>query len=166
MEGAAGQMIILILGIVVAAPMTFYTINFMEMRDQLKHPWARDYNSDDEDSRRKVTTISTFTSFEQGYRVFHVAFLKIMSKKLPDDPLGPILSARKTLAAAKLVEVVEENKPKGEAQKEKRVAAEKGHAIPKDHLDNKEKELIKAATKGVVRLFNAVSTLTNLVCSL
>jgi hypothetical protein len=33
MEGAVGQMIILILGIVVVAPMTFYTINFMEMRD-------------------------------------------------------------------------------------------------------------------------------------
>jgi hypothetical protein len=33
MEGAVGQMIILILGIVVIAPMTLYTINFMEMRD-------------------------------------------------------------------------------------------------------------------------------------
>jgi len=32
-------------------------------------------------------------------------------------------------------------------------AAEKGHVIPKDHLDSKEKELIKVATKGVVRLF-------------
>ncbi|KAG2602027.1 hypothetical protein PVAP13_5KG645207 [Panicum virgatum] len=32
-------------------------------------------------------------------------------------------------------------------------AAEKGHVIPKDHLDSKEKELIKIATKGVVRLF-------------
>jgi len=32
-------------------------------------------------------------------------------------------------------------------------AAEKGHVIPKDHLDSKEKELIKVATKGVVSLF-------------
>ncbi|XP_062188122.1 uncharacterized protein LOC133891423 [Phragmites australis] len=97
------------------------------------------------------------TRFEQGCRAFGVAFLKIMAKKLPDDPLGPILSAHKNLVAAKLAEEVEEHKPKGEARKEKRAAAEKGHVIPKDHLDSKDKELIKVATQGVVRLFNAVS---------
>jgi hypothetical protein len=32
-------------------------------------------------------------------------------------------------------------------------AAEKGHVIPKDHLDSKEKELIKVATKGGNALF-------------
>ncbi|KAL6647638.1 hypothetical protein ACP70R_015075 [Stipagrostis hirtigluma subsp. patula] len=90
------------------------------------------------------------TRFEQGCRAFRVAFLKIMAKKLPDDPLGPILSAHKKLVAAKLAEEVEEHKPKGEARKEKRAAAEKGHVIPKDHLDTKEKELIKVATQGVV----------------
>lgn len=111
---------------------------------------------EDEDEEEGASS-SAVTRFEQGCRAFRVAFLKIMAKKLPDDPLGPIMSAHKTLVAAKLAEEVEEHKPKREARKEKRVAAEKGHVIPKDHLDSKEKELIKVATKGVVRLFNAVS---------
>ncbi|GJN24253.1 hypothetical protein PR202_gb11984 [Eleusine coracana subsp. coracana] len=97
------------------------------------------------------------TRFEEGCRAFRVAFQKIMSKKLPDDPLGPILSAHKKLVAAKLAEEVEERKPKGEARKEKRAAAEKGHVLPKEHLETHDKELIKIATQGVVRLFNAVS---------
>jgi hypothetical protein len=33
MEGAAGQMLVPILGIVAAAAVTFYTVSFMEMRD-------------------------------------------------------------------------------------------------------------------------------------
>ncbi|CAD6221742.1 unnamed protein product [Miscanthus lutarioriparius] len=113
-------------------------------------------DEDGEDEEEGASS-SAVTRFEQGCRAFRVAFLKIMAKKLPDNPLGPIMSAHKTLVAAKLAEEVEEHKPKGEARKEKRVAAEKGHVIPKDHLDSKEKELIKVATKGVVRLFNAVS---------
>ncbi|CAN6289746.1 unnamed protein product [Urochloa humidicola] len=116
-------------------------------------------HSDQEEADEEEEGVSTsaVTRFEQGCRAFRVAFLKIMAKKLPDDPLGPILSANKKLVAAKLAEELEEHKPKGEARKEKQVAAEKGHVIPKDHLDSKEKELIKVATKGVVRLFNAVS---------
>ncbi|KAK3126145.1 hypothetical protein QOZ80_7AG0552310 [Eleusine coracana subsp. coracana] len=97
------------------------------------------------------------TRFEEGCRAFRVAFQKIMSKKLPDDPLGPILSAHKKLVAAKLAEEVDERKPKSEVRKEKRAAAEKGHVLPKDHLETHDKELIKIATQGVVRLFNAVS---------
>ncbi|CAN6301234.1 unnamed protein product [Urochloa humidicola] len=117
-----------------------------------------DQEEDDEEEEEEAgVSTSAVTRFEQGCRAFRVAFLKIMSKKLPDDPLGPILSAHKKLVAAKLAEELEEHKPKGEARKEKRVAAEKGHVIPEDHLDSKEKELIKVATKGVVRLFNAVS---------
>ncbi|CAN6295439.1 unnamed protein product [Urochloa humidicola] len=114
-------------------------------------------DQEDDDEEEEGVSTSAVTRFEQGCRAFRVAFLKIMTKKLPDDPLGPILSAHKKLVAAKLAEELEEHKPKGEARKEKRVAAEKGHVIPKDHLDSKEKELIKVATKGVVRLFNAVS---------
>ncbi|TVU04777.1 hypothetical protein EJB05_47911 [Eragrostis curvula] len=97
------------------------------------------------------------TRFEQGCRAFRVAFLKIMSKKLPDDPLGPILLANKKLVAAKLAEEAEEHKPKAAARKEKREAAEKGHFLPKELLDSHDKELMKIATQGVVRLFNAVS---------
>ncbi|XP_066396619.1 uncharacterized protein [Miscanthus floridulus] len=114
-------------------------------------------HSEPEEDEEEGASSSAVTRFEQGCRAFRVAFLKIMSKKLPDNPLGPIMSAHKTLVAAKLAEEVEEHKPKGESRKEKRVAAEKGHVIPKDHLDSTEKELVKVATKGVVRLFNAVS---------
>ncbi|XP_039830768.1 RRP15-like protein isoform X3 [Panicum virgatum] len=118
---------------------------------------ALSHSDQEEDDEEEGVSTSAVTRFEQGCRAFRVAFLKIMNKKLPDDPLGPILSAHKKLVAAKLAEEAGEHKPKGEARKEKRVAAEKGHVIPKDHLDSKEKELIKVATKGVVRLFNAVS---------
>ncbi|CAM0958118.1 unnamed protein product [Alopecurus aequalis] len=97
------------------------------------------------------------TRFEEGCRAFRVAFTKIMSKKLADDPLGPILSAHKKLVAAKLAEEADEHKSKGDARKEKRIAMEKGHVIPANHIDNKEKLLIKVATQGVVRLFNEVS---------
>ncbi|PWZ12565.1 RRP15-like protein [Zea mays] len=125
--------------------------------EALSHSEPEEGEDEDEDEEEGASS-SAVTRFEQGCRAFRVAFLKIMAKKLPDDPLGPIMSAHKTLVAAKLAEEVEEHKPKREARKEKRVAAEKGHVIPKDHLDSKEKELIKVATKGVVRLFNAVST--------
>ncbi|XP_073008895.1 uncharacterized protein [Typha latifolia] len=97
------------------------------------------------------------TRFTEGCRTFRVAFLKIMKKNLPNDPLGPILSANKKLVAEKLAEEETEHKVKGEAKKEKLLAAEKGHAKPANFLDAKEKFLISVATKGVVRLFNAVS---------
>lgn len=97
------------------------------------------------------------TRFEEGCRAFRVAFTKIMSKKLADDPLGPILSAHKKLVAAKLAEEADEHKSKGEARKEKRIAAQKGHVLPANLIDSKEKMLIKVATQGVVRLFNEVS---------
>lgn len=97
------------------------------------------------------------TMFQEGCRAFQVAFTKIMDKKLADNPLGPILSAHKKLVAAKLAEEADEHKSKGEARKEKRLAAQKGHKIPENAIDNKEKMLIKVATQGVVRLFNEVS---------
>lgn len=97
------------------------------------------------------------TMFQEGCRAFQVAFTKIMEKKLADNPLGPILSADKKLVAAKLAEEADEHKSKGEARKEKRLAAQKGHKIPENAIDNKEKMLIKVATQGVVRLFNEVS---------
>uniref|UniRef100_A0A0D9XR43 RRP15-like protein n=1 Tax=Leersia perrieri TaxID=77586 RepID=A0A0D9XR43_9ORYZ len=140
---------------------------------------ARDYNSDDEDEDEELRLSDSdeeeeasvsgneesggggVTRFEEGCRAFRVAFQKIMAKKLPDDPLGPILSAHKKLVAAKLAEDAGEGKPKGEAHREKRLAAEKGHVIPKDHLDSKDKELCKIATHGVVKLFNAVAKAQN-----
>ncbi|TVU43879.1 hypothetical protein EJB05_03299, partial [Eragrostis curvula] len=88
------------------------------------------------------------TRFERGCRAFRVAFLKIMTKKLTERMLGPVLSAPKKL--------VEEHSPTEKGRKEKR--AEKRRVfLPDDHLDIQEKELMKIATHGVVRLFNAVS---------
>ncbi|KAI4973846.1 hypothetical protein ZWY2020_041627 [Hordeum vulgare] len=84
-------------------------------------------------------------------------FTKIMEKKLGDNPLGPILSADKKLVDAKLAEEADEHKSKGEARKEKCIAARKGHKIHENAIDNKEKMLIKVATQVVVRLFNEVS---------
>ncbi|EMS65161.1 hypothetical protein TRIUR3_29775 [Triticum urartu] len=99
------------------------------------------------------------TMFQEGCRAFQAAFTKIMEKKLADNPLGPILSADKKLVAAKLAEEADEHKSKGEARKEKRIAAQKGHKIPENAIDNKEKMLIKVATQGVVRLFNEGSSM-------
>ncbi|KAH7664490.1 Ribosomal RNA-processing protein 15 [Dioscorea alata] len=101
------------------------------------------------------------TKFTEGCRAFRTAFRKIMKKHLSNDPLGPILSANKKLVAEKLAEEVEDQKVKGEAKKEKRLAGEKGHVMPANFLDAKEKFLISVATKGVVKLFNAVNKAQN-----
>ncbi|CAL9108878.1 unnamed protein product [Musa textilis] len=97
------------------------------------------------------------TRFVEGCRAFRVAFMKIMKKHLPDDPLGPILSAHKKLVAEKLAEEVSEHKTKAEMKKEKQMEAERGHVKAANFLDAREKLLISVATKGVVKLFNAVS---------
>lgn len=98
------------------------------------------------------------TKFAEGSRAFKNAFAKIMKKNVSTtDPLGPILSAHKKLVAEKLAEELEEKKVKVEAKKEKRLLAEKGHVQPANYLDSKEKFLISVATKGVVKLFNAVN---------
>ncbi|CAA6660755.1 unnamed protein product [Spirodela intermedia] len=89
-----------------------------------------------------------------------MAFTKIM-KKSPQDDLGPVLSAHKKLVVKKLAEDVEELKAKGDAKKAKNLAGEKGHAKPAGFLDSKEKFLISVATKGVVKLFNAVNKAQN-----
>ncbi|RWV98494.1 hypothetical protein GW17_00038655 [Ensete ventricosum] len=101
------------------------------------------------------------TRFLGGCRAFRVAFMKIMKKHLPDDPLGPILSAHKKLVAEKHAGEDAEHKKKGETKKEKQLAAENGHIKPANFLDAKEKFLTGVATKGVVKLFNAVSKAQN-----
>ncbi|KAJ0968902.1 hypothetical protein J5N97_021779 [Dioscorea zingiberensis] len=101
------------------------------------------------------------TKFTEGCRAFKMAFTKIMKKHLSNDPLGPILSANKKLVAEKLAEEVAEQKVKGETKKEKHLAGEKGHVTPANILDPKEKFLISVATKGVVKLFNAVNKAQN-----
>ncbi|XP_022928388.1 RRP15-like protein [Cucurbita moschata] len=97
------------------------------------------------------------TKFIEGCRAFRAAFRSILKKSISDETLGPILSANKKLVAEKLAEEEAERKVKGEAKKEKQLLAEKGHVKPATYLDSHEKFLIGVATKGVVKLFNAVN---------
>lgn len=97
------------------------------------------------------------TKFIDGCNAFRLAFKKILKKSASDDILGPVLSAHKKLVAEKLAEEDVERKVKGEAKKEKHLIREKGHEKPANFLDTYEKSLIAVATKGVVKLFNAVN---------
>ena len=56
----------------------------------------------------------------------------------------------------KLVEEEAKRKVNGEAKKEKHLLGEKGHVKPANFLDSHEKFLIGVATKGVVKLYNAI----------
>ncbi|KAI8006900.1 hypothetical protein LOK49_LG07G02782 [Camellia lanceoleosa] len=101
------------------------------------------------------------TKFMEGCKAFRMAFKKILKKNVSDDLLGPVLSAHKKLLAEKLAEEDAERKVKGEAKKEKHLVGEKGHVKPANFLDSHEKFLIGVATKGVVKLFNAVNKAQN-----
>ncbi|XP_051125886.1 uncharacterized protein LOC127247869 [Andrographis paniculata] len=100
--------------------------------------------------------------FADGIKAFKLAFKKIVRKSGGDDDvLGPVLSAHKKLLAEKLAEEEVEKKVKGEVKKEKRLTGEKGHVKPANYLDAHEKFLLGVATKGVVKLFNAVNKAQN-----
>ncbi|XP_077233648.1 rrp15p protein [Tasmannia lanceolata] len=101
------------------------------------------------------------TKFTDGCRAFRMAFKKIMKKNVSSDALGPVLSGHKKLIAEKLADEEAERKVKGEAKKEKHLVREKGHVKPANFLDTKEKFLLSVATKGVVKLFNAVNKAQN-----
>jgi len=109
--------------------------------------------SDDEDGE----ILPGITKFAEGCKAFKMAFKKITKKNVSDNVLGPVLSAHKKLVAEKLAEEEVERKVKGDAKKEKHVVREKGHVKPANFLDTHEKFLIGVATKGVVKLFNAVN---------
>ncbi|GAA0140746.1 hypothetical protein LIER_02040 [Lithospermum erythrorhizon] len=98
--------------------------------------------------------------FTDGCKVFQGAFRKIIKRTASDhsdDVLGPVLSGNKRLVAEKLAENDAELKEKKEAKKEKLLVSEKGHVKPDTYLDTHEKLLISIATKGVIKLFNAVN---------
>ncbi|CAA0808415.1 Unknown protein [Striga hermonthica] len=98
------------------------------------------------------------TKFTEGIKAFKLAFKKIVKKSGGDaDVLGPVLSAHKKLIAEKLAEEEAEKKAKGVVKKEKHLIAEKGHVKLENYLDAHEKFLLGVATKGVVKLFNAVN---------
>ncbi|ESQ32489.1 hypothetical protein EUTSA_v10004636mg [Eutrema salsugineum] len=112
-------------------------------------------NSDGEDHGEIQSGITRFAT--DGCNAFRTAFKAIMKKTKGDDTLGPVLSAHKHLIAQKLAEEEAEKKAKGQARKAKHLVAEKGHVKPASYLDSHEKILIGVATKGVVKLFNAVN---------
>ncbi|KAK4756457.1 hypothetical protein SAY87_006584 [Trapa incisa] len=113
--------------------------------------------SEGEDDDENIEVLPTVTKFAEGCRAFRIAFKSIIKKSALDDVLGPILSGQKKLVAQKLAEEESEKKLRGEAKKEKLLIGEKGHIKPSNYLDSHEKFLIGVATKGVVKLFNAVS---------
>lgn len=109
--------------------------------------------SDDEDEIIEQGVMK----FSEGCTSFRKAFKKIMKKSGSDDVLGPVLSAYKNLVVKKLAEEADEKKVKGDAKKEKTLLGEKGHVKPDAFSVSHEKILIGVATKGVVKLFNAVN---------
>ncbi|GLT72038.1 hypothetical protein SLA2020_440090 [Shorea laevis] len=114
--------------------------------------------SDDEENDEIQLGI---TKFAEGSSAFRMAFSSIIKKSVTNDSLGPVLSADRKLIAEKLAEEEAERKVKGEARKEKHLVGEKGHVKPANYLDSQEKFLIGVATKGVVKLFNAVNKAQN-----
>ncbi|XP_076913261.1 uncharacterized protein LOC143571821 isoform X2 [Bidens hawaiensis] len=94
--------------------------------------------------------------FSEGNTSFKKAFKKIV-KSGSDEVLGPVLSAYKNLVVKKLAAEASEKKTKGDAKKEKILLKEKGHVKPEAFSVSHEKMLIGVATKGVVKLFNAVN---------
>ncbi|CAH8278832.1 unnamed protein product [Arabidopsis lyrata] len=114
-----------------------------------------DENSDGEDHGEIESGITKFAT--DGCNAFKIAFKAIMKKTKGDDTLGPVLSAHKHIIGEKLAEEEAEKKAKGQARKAKHLIAEKGHVKPGSYLDSHEKILIGVATKGVVKLFNAVN---------
>ncbi|CAB4305022.1 unnamed protein product [Prunus armeniaca] len=114
--------------------------------------------SDDEEHGEILPGIMRFT---EGSNAFRLAFRSIIKKTVTEDVLGPVLSGQKKLVAEKLAEEENERKVKGEAKKEKQLVIEKGHVKPANYLDSHEKFLIGVATKGVVKLFNAVNKAQN-----
>ncbi|GJP53839.1 hypothetical protein CLOM_g12967 [Closterium sp. NIES-68] len=95
---------------------------------------------------------------------FAKAFASIMTKNVAVTGSGkaPILAARKKLLEeGREAEGKETSKAKvvsaAERKQAKLMAREMAHVLPEPYLGPKEKALVKIATKGVVRLFNAVS---------
>ncbi|KAI3740898.1 hypothetical protein L2E82_31373 [Cichorium intybus] len=109
--------------------------------------------SDDEDG----TIQPGIMKFFEGNTSFKKAFKKIIKRSGSDDVLGPVLSAHKKLVVKKLAEDAAEKKVKGDAKKEKNLLGEKGHVKPDAFSVSHEKLLMGIATKGVVKLFNAVN---------
>ncbi|KAK9057921.1 hypothetical protein SSX86_022760 [Deinandra increscens subsp. villosa] len=115
-----------------------------------------DVGNDVSDNEDEITEHGIM-KFSEGSTSFKKAFKKIVKRTGTDDVLGPVLSAYKNLVVKKLAEEASEKKVKGDAKKEKTLLREKGHVKPDAFSVSHEKLLIGVATKGVVKLFNAVN---------
>lgn len=124
-----------------------------EDKDEDEKVDAGNDNSDDEEGIIEHGIMK----FSEGSTSFKKAFKKIVNRSGTDAVLGPVLSAHKNLVVKKLAEEAAEKKVKGDAKKEKTMLGEKGHVKPDSFSVTHEKLLIGVATKGVVKLFNAVS---------
>ncbi|RHN65930.1 putative ribosomal RNA-processing protein [Medicago truncatula] len=126
-------------------------------RTQKKHVTDKKVNFAEDEEEEEDEIQPGITKFMEGCKAFKMAFKSIIKKSVSDDLLGPVLSDHKNLVIEKLAEEETERKIKGETKKEKLMLAEKGHVTPANYLDAHEKFLISVATKGVVKLFNAVN---------
>ncbi|CAI0459436.1 unnamed protein product [Linum tenue] len=118
---------------------------------------AEELGNEEDSDEEGEGTLPGITKLGEGSRAFRNAFKSVIKKGASEDPLGPVLSGHKKLVAEKLAEEEVERKAKGDAKKEKKLVAEKGHVKPANFLDTHERFLISVATKGVVKLFNAVN---------
>ncbi|KAK1427880.1 hypothetical protein QVD17_16587 [Tagetes erecta] len=127
-----------------------------EMDDDDADDADGDVGNDGSDDEEEITEHGIM-KFSEGSTSFKKAFKKIVKRSGSDDVLGPVLSAHKNLVVKKLAEEAAEKKAKGDARKEKLLLSEKGHVKPDAFSVSHEKLLIGVATKGVVKLFNAVN---------
>ncbi|KAG6724768.1 hypothetical protein I3843_03G261700 [Carya illinoinensis] len=140
---------------------------------KLFRKWAREYNSDDDDGDHDNSSMAVIRD-EEFSEEEKMEVDAELDNILPDDEengeilpgitkfaevcfalQGPVLSAHKKLIAEKLAEEEAERKVKVELKKEKHL--KRGHVKPANYFDSHEKFLIGFATKGVVKLFNAVN---------
>ena len=96
-----------------------------------------------------------------GGAAFAKAFQKIVTKRTREDEDGPILAKSKKLAKREEEEALAKAE-KQEAKQKKLEMKKRGHELPtkkgaNPERDVFEKQLLRTATKGVVRLFNAIS---------
>ncbi|KAM3238193.1 hypothetical protein P3L10_013223 [Capsicum annuum] len=131
-------------------------------KDDFEEEWEDD-GEEDENEELEISEDEDgevqpgITKFIDGCNTFRLVFKKMLKKSASDDILGRVLSAHKKLVAEKFAEEDVERKVKAEAKKEKHLMREKGHVKLENFLDSHEKSLIEVATKGVVKLFNAVN---------
>jgi hypothetical protein len=125
-----------------------------------------DAEEDDEEAAAAMREEQEHVGFLEGGKseTFARAFARIIDSSAPQTEqvlAAPILAGSKSLAARK-AEDEEEAKVRRAAKKLRLEMRQRGHVVPKRRgadpvADVREKSFQKTATRGVVRLFNAVA---------